>query len=87
MIGNTQCCELLKSSKSSIQTGFVGSHKIIKQPKVRLLNNLSDSFVMTRTKEIPGRFITNYGKTDGHYRVFRLTSRSIRSDNQEMLDA
>jgi anaerobic magnesium-protoporphyrin IX monomethyl ester cyclase len=26
MIGNTQCCELLKSSKSSIRTGFVGSH-------------------------------------------------------------
>jgi anaerobic magnesium-protoporphyrin IX monomethyl ester cyclase len=26
MIGNTECCELLKGSKPSIKTGFVGSH-------------------------------------------------------------
>jgi hypothetical protein len=42
---------------------------------------------MTRSKGIPRRFITNYGKTDEHYEAFGLTPRSIRSDIQEMLDA
>lgn len=49
--------------------------------------NLSDRSIMTRSKGIPRRFITNYGKTDEHYEAFGLTPRSIRSDIQEMLDA
>jgi transketolase len=49
--------------------------------------NLSDRTILTRSKGIPRRFITNYGKTDEHYEAFGMTSRSIRSDIQEMLDA
>jgi transketolase len=49
--------------------------------------NLSDRTILTRSKGIPRRFITNYGKTDEHYEAFGMTSRSIRSDIQEMLNA
>ena len=48
---------------------------------------LSDRAVMIRSKGIPRKFITNYGKTDEHYEEFGLTSRGIRSDIQGMLSA
>ena len=49
--------------------------------------NLTDRAVMTRSKGIPRRFITNYGNTDEHYEAIGLTSHSLRIDIQEMLDA
>lgn len=49
--------------------------------------NLSDMSMMVRSKGIPRRFITNYGKTEEHYAAFGLTSDSIRNDIQEMIDA
>ena len=49
--------------------------------------NLTDRAVMTRSKGIPRRFLTNYGNTDEHYEAIGLTSHSLRIDIQEMLDA
>jgi transketolase len=48
---------------------------------------LTDRTIMTRSKGIPRRFITNYGNIDEHYEAIGLTSTSIRRDIQAMLDA
>ncbi len=49
--------------------------------------NLTDRFIMIRSKGIPRRFITNYGNTDEHYEAIGLTALSIRSGIRAMLDA
>ncbi len=46
-----------------------------------------DRFVMVRSKGIPRKFITNYGKTEEHYAALGLTPEAIRANIQELIDA
>jgi transketolase len=48
---------------------------------------LVNRYVMTRSKGIPRKFVTNYGKIDEHYEQFGLTSHGVRSEILRMIDA
>jgi len=50
-------------------------------------NYLSNRSVMTRSKGIPRKFATKYGKTDEHYEEFGLTSHGVRSEIRRMMSA
>ena len=48
---------------------------------------LSDRSVLTRSKGVPRKFITKYGKTDEHYEEFGLTSHGIWKEIKRMISA
>ena len=77
--------DLLKSNLNSgklfiVEPFYENTLATVTQPILR------DQAVLVRSKGVPRRFITKYGKIEQHYEEFGLNAQSIRREIQEMVD-